>query len=57
MIAPKPFKYKCQKCGYNKIVKSKSDVITPIEWNNICPKCKAEMERKELNLIEKVFSR
>ena len=56
-IAPKPFKYKCPNCGYSKIVKPKSDVINPIEWNNICPKCQNPMERKELNIIEKIFWR
>jgi Zn finger protein HypA/HybF involved in hydrogenase expression len=57
MIQPKPFKYKCPKCGYSKIVKPKSDVINPIEWNNICPKCQTPMERKKLNIIEKIFWR
>jgi endogenous inhibitor of DNA gyrase (YacG/DUF329 family) len=56
-IAPTSFKYKCPKCGYSKIVKPKSDAINPIEWNNICPKCKTQMERKELNVIEKIFWR
>lgn len=56
-VAPKPFKYKCPKCGYSKIIKPKSDVINPIEWNNICLKCQAQMKRKELNLIEKIFWR
>jgi len=55
MIAPQPFKYECSNCGYSKIVKPKSDVVNPIEWNNICPKCQAKMKRKELNLIEKIF--
>lgn len=54
MIAPQPFKYKCPKCGYSKIVKPKSDVIDLVEMLNICPKCKSEMERVELNILETV---
>jgi len=57
MIAPQPFKYKCPKCGYSKIIKPKSDVINPIELNNICPKCQTQMDKKELNVIEKIFWR
>jgi Zn finger protein HypA/HybF involved in hydrogenase expression len=56
-VAPKPFKYKCLKCGYSKIIKPKSDVINPAEWNNVCPKCQTQMNRKELNVIEKIFWR
>lgn len=52
MIPPKPFKYKCPKCGYSKIVKPKSDVLNPIELNSRCPKCKSMMDRVELNSIE-----
>ena len=54
MIAPQPFKYKCPKCGYSKIVKPKSDVMDLVEMLNICPKCKSEMERVELNILETV---
>ncbi len=54
MIAPQPFKYKCPKCGYSKIVKPKSDVIDLVEMLNICPKCKSEMERVELNILETI---
>ena len=54
-VTPRPFKYKCPKCGYSKIVRPKSDVINPIEWDNTCPKCQAAMESKELNIIEQVF--
>ena len=57
MIQPQSFKYKCPKCGYSKIIKPKSDVINPIEWNNTCPKCQTQMERNELNVIEKIFWR
>ena len=56
MIAPKPFKYKCPECGHTKIVKPTSDVIDPRDMINICPKCKAEMTRKELNLLDKIFT-
>lgn len=55
MIAPQPFKYKCSQCGYSKVVKLKSDVINPIDMNNICPKCKIQMKRVELNMFDKLF--
>ena len=57
MIAPQPFKYKCPKCGYNKIVKPKSDVIDLVEMLNICPKCKSEMDRVELGILEKTVEK
>ena len=55
MIQPLPFKYKCPKCGYSKIVKPNSDAINPIEWNSRCPKCNSIMERVELNPIEEML--
>jgi len=56
MIAPEPFKYKCQQCGYSKVIKPKSDVLNPIDMINICPKCKNKMEKVNLNIIDKLFS-
>ena len=55
-VAPKPFKYKCPNCGYSKVVKPKSDALNPTDWINICPKCKTEMTRQELNIFEKIFT-
>jgi len=55
MIQPKPFKFVCLKCGYSRVVKPKSDVLNPIDMINICPKCGAKMERKALNIIDKLF--
>ena len=55
MIAPQHFKYQCTQCSYSKVVKPKSDVINPIDMNNICPKCKAKMEQKVLTIIDKLF--
>ncbi len=57
MIRPKAFKYKCPNCGYSKIVKPKSDALTPLDFISICPKCNNQMERKELNAVEKIFWR
>ena len=54
-IAPKPFKYKCPKCGYSKVVRPESDDLNPIDWFDICPKCKTKMKRKELSFIDKIF--
>jgi Zn finger protein HypA/HybF involved in hydrogenase expression len=58
-IAPKPYKLKCQKCGYSKIVKIKSDALTPMDilvMTTTCSKCKAEMERVEMGILDKLFS-
>jgi len=55
MIAPKPFKFKCSQCGYSKIVKPKSDVISPIDIMNVCPKCKSQMKKVPLNFLDKLF--
>jgi len=55
MIAPQSFKYKCPQCGYSKVVKPKSDAINPMDINNICPKCKAKMDKKNLNIMDKHF--
>lgn len=55
MIPPQPFKFKCPKCRYTKVVKPKSDVLNPMDMNNICHKCKAEMDKVELNIFDKIF--
>jgi Zn finger protein HypA/HybF involved in hydrogenase expression len=54
-VVPKPFKYKCQKCGYTKVVAPKSDVLTPMDVQNICPKCKTTMIVVKLNVFEKLI--
>ncbi len=56
MIAPKPFKYICKKCKYEKIVKPKSDVFPSVDMINICPKCKGSMQRKELSPLDNIKS-
>lgn len=59
MIQPKPFKYVCQKCGYSKIVKPRSDVIDPRDLLlSVCPKCDIHMERKELvNIFDTIIDK
>jgi len=54
MIAPKPFKYKCPQCRYSKVVKPQSDALNPLEMLSVCPKCKGQMERVELNILDEV---
>ncbi len=56
MIAPRPFKYKCPKCGYSKIIKPKSDVINPVGMSSVCPKCKIQMGSVELNILEEAIT-
>jgi Zn finger protein HypA/HybF involved in hydrogenase expression len=54
VIQPKPFKLKCSKCGYNKIVKPKSDVLNMSDLLNICPNCKFEMDVVKLSIWNKL---
>lgn len=56
MIASEPFKYECQKCGYTKVVKPKGDVINPLDFSSVCPKCGSEMQRVSCSIIDKIFS-
>lgn len=56
MIQPKPFKFICQKCGYIKIVKQKSDVLDPQDLINICVNCNSTMKKEDLNFFENIKS-
>ena len=56
MMPPEPFKYICKNCSYSKVVKPKSDVLNFSDIISTCPKCNTEMERKELNFLDKFFS-
>ena len=60
MVAPKPFKWVCPKCGYSKIVTPKSDVISPMELMSHCPKCDTQMEKKNdigvADLLKRIFT-
>jgi Zn finger protein HypA/HybF involved in hydrogenase expression len=55
MIQPKPFKYKCPKCGYTKVVKPKSDALNPIDILMTCPKCKSDMDKVDLSFFDKLL--
>jgi len=57
MIAPEPRKMKCTKCGFRKLIKSRSDVLALEDILLQCPKCRAALERSELNGLEKVFAK
>lgn len=56
MIQPRPFKFVCPQCGYSKVVKPKSDALSPLDMMNICPKCQTKMEHKELNAFDLIIS-
>lgn len=56
MIQPPPYKYKYPKCSYSKIVRPKSDVLSPMDFISTCPKCKTKMKREELSGISKLFT-
>ena len=51
-VRPNPYKLVCPNCGYSKVVSPKSDCLSPKDLMNIspiCPKCKRQMERKDLD--------
>ena len=54
MVAPKPFKWVCKKCGYSKTVTPRSDVIDPRDFMNRCPKCGDEMEKEDANILDSI---
>lgn len=56
MVAPKQFKVKCTNCNYSKIIKPQSDVLNPIDFIDICPKCNSKMKQIKLNIIDKLFN-
>lgn len=53
-IKPNDYKCICPKCGYSKIVIPKSDVDM---FFPICPKCEVLMDRKDLNMLDKLFTK
>ena len=58
-VQPKPYKLVCPKCGFSKVVAPKSDALSPkdlISMSPVCPKCKEQMERKDLNKLDILFS-
>lgn len=60
MIPPKPFKFVCSKCDYNKIVIPKSDAMNPLDLIDKCPKCGSKMEKHDLDIfdtLKRLFSK
>ncbi len=58
-IKPNPYKLVCAKCGFSKVVAPKSDALSPndlIAMSPVCPKCKEQMERKDTNMLDNIFS-
>jgi len=57
-LPPKPFKYVCKNCGFKRIVRIRSDALSPLDLlklNSTCPKCGKEMDREELSFWDKLF--
>lgn len=46
-IQPQPRRLKCQKCGYFKVVRPKSDALNPADFVQGCPKCGGMMKKSE----------
>lgn len=55
MVKPAPYKVRCPKCGYSRVIKPKSDVIIEEAILSICPTCKCDMIREELSVLDKLF--
>ncbi len=58
-VKPNPYKLVCAKCGFSKVVAPKSDALSPkdlISMSPVCPKCKEQMERTDLNKLDTLFS-
>lgn len=58
-VKPNPYRLVCPKCGFSKVVTLKSDVLSPkdlIAMSPVCSKCKEQMERKDLNKLDDIFS-
>jgi rubredoxin len=54
-IAPMPYKLLCPACGFSKIVKFNSDVMSMEDIGNflsVCPKCGTTLEKKEPSTFE-----
>ena len=58
-VRPNPYKLVCPNCGYSKVVSPKSDCLSPkdlMAMSPICTKCKEQMERKDMNILDDIFS-
>jgi uncharacterized protein (DUF983 family) len=58
-VRPTAYKLVCPKCGHSKIVSPKSDALSPKDFMSmspVCPKCKEQMGRKELNMFDAISS-
>ncbi len=58
-VKPNSYKLVCKKCGFTKIVAPKSDCLNPkdlMAMSSICSKCGEQMERKELDKLDTLFS-
>ena len=58
-VKPNPYRLVCPKCGFSKVVTLKSDVLSPkdlMAMSSICSKCGEQMERKELDKLDTLFS-
>ena len=57
-VKPNPYKLVCQKCGFSKVVATKSDALSPkdlVAMSPICKKCGEKMERKSVDKLESVI--
>lgn len=56
-IQPPPRKFVCPKCGHTKIVQPKSDALDISDFIQTCPKCKVDMKKVEMSIIDKLFDK
>lgn len=58
-MKPKPYKLKCPKCNYSKVVNIQSDAINimdMIKMSTTCPECKTEMQKVNLGALDALIS-
>lgn len=55
-LPPKPYKLKCPKCGFKKII-TEDDMAGSNFLLHHCDKCAALMEKTEFNFFEKMLGK
>jgi len=57
-LLPEIFKYGCKNYGYKRIVRIRSDALSPLDLlklNSACQKCSSKMDGEELSFLDKLF--
>ena len=59
IVQMKPFRVKCQKCGYGKLIRPKGGTAERVLLDTamFCPKCGSMMERREPSILDRLMIR